>query len=95
MRTRLPELVELEHVIETGASQLSARVVCRVSVGTHTLPVYVITLGNPDPDIPAIGFFGGVHGLERIGASSSPFMSRRDGIPWGKGGGLYFHHGLG
>ena len=27
-----------------------------------------ITLGNPSLDVPAIGFFGGVHGLERIGA---------------------------
>jgi hypothetical protein len=27
-----------------------------------------ITLGNPDPQVPAVGFFGGVHGLERIGA---------------------------
>jgi hypothetical protein len=32
------------------------------------LPVYAIGLGNPSLDVPAIGFFGGVHGLERIGA---------------------------
>ncbi len=23
--------------------------------------------GNPSPDVPAVGFFGGIHGLERIG----------------------------
>jgi hypothetical protein len=68
MHARLPELVELEHLIEDGAAQLSTRVVHQVDVGTHSLPVYAITLGNPDPGIPAIGFFGGVHGLERIGA---------------------------
>jgi hypothetical protein len=32
------------------------------------LPVHAITLGNADPALPAAGFFGGVHGLERIGA---------------------------
>jgi hypothetical protein len=31
-------------------------------------PVHAITLGNPDPSLPAVGYFGGVHGLERIGA---------------------------
>jgi hypothetical protein len=29
--------------------------------------VYQLAMGNPDPKLPAIGFFGGVHGLERIG----------------------------
>ncbi len=33
------------------------------------LPVLTIALGNPDPSVPAVGFFGGVHGLERIGAA--------------------------
>jgi murein tripeptide amidase MpaA len=28
----------------------------------------VITLGNSDLRVPAVGYFGGVHGLERIGA---------------------------
>jgi hypothetical protein len=32
------------------------------------LPVYTIALGNPSPSVPAVGFFGGVHGLERIGS---------------------------
>jgi hypothetical protein len=30
-------------------------------------PVYAIALGGSGPDVPAVGFFGGVHGLERIG----------------------------
>ncbi len=67
--TKLPELIALERIIELGAGWLDARVACEVSVphgGTY--PVYVITLGNPSPDVPAVGYFGGVHGLERIGA---------------------------
>ena len=31
------------------------------------LPIHVLTLGNPAPGLPAIGYFAGVHGLERIG----------------------------
>lgn len=64
----LPELLELERLIEEGRPHLTARVVCDVNVGGHCLPVHAITLGNPSPKVPAVGFFGGVHGLERIGA---------------------------
>jgi len=41
---------------------------CKVHMGSHEFDVLSVTLGNPSPDAPAIGFFGGVHGLERIGA---------------------------
>lgn len=30
-------------------------------------PVYTIALGNPSPDVPALGFFGSIHDAERIG----------------------------
>ena len=64
----LPELAELERLIEEGRPHLDARVACEVRVGNQSLPVHAITLGNPSPKVPAVGFFGGVHGLERIGA---------------------------
>jgi hypothetical protein len=74
----LPELVELEQVIAAGGSALRREVVCEVDMSGDVaadaagsglrLPVLAITLGNPDPGVPAAGFFGGVHGLERIGA---------------------------
>lgn len=68
-RHPLPELQALEQLIERGRSHLQARVVHNVCVPAGPrLPVYAITLGNPDPDVPAVGYFGGVHGLERIGA---------------------------
>ncbi|MCX9156312.1 M14 family zinc carboxypeptidase [Niveibacterium sp. 24ML] len=60
--------IELERVIRQGAGQLDAQVLCEVASGRHRFPVYAISLGNPAPDAPAIGFFGGIHGLERIGA---------------------------
>jgi hypothetical protein len=65
----LQELVALERIIELGAGWLTTRVACEVCLPCGmTYPVYVITLGNPSLDTPAVGYFGGVHGLERIGA---------------------------
>jgi hypothetical protein len=65
----LPEITALERIIELGASHVQSRVVCRVEMPSGaTHPVYAVTLGNPDPALPAVGYFGGVHGLERIGA---------------------------
>lgn len=65
---RLPELVALERIIELGAGWLESRVVCDVKLpGGGSYPVHVITLGNPARELPAVGYFGGVHGLERIG----------------------------
>ncbi len=65
----MPELDALERIIELGAGWVNSRVVCRASVpGGGNYPVYAITLGNPDLQVPGVGYFGGVHGLERIGA---------------------------
>lgn len=63
----LPELRELENILELGGRHLDSSIACEVSAGNERFPVYQITLGNPDPKLPSIGFFGGVHGLERIG----------------------------
>lgn len=63
----LPELEELERVIALGGGDLRCDIACQVEHGGRRWPVHAITLGNPDPALPAVGFFGGVHGLERIG----------------------------
>jgi hypothetical protein len=64
----LPELREIDALIDAGRGLLTRQVQAEVVVGPHRLPVLSITLGNPDREVPGIGFFGGVHGLERIGA---------------------------
>lgn len=65
----LPELEALERILDLGAKHLSVQVVHQVTaLPGATLPIYAIGLGNPSLDVPAMGFFGGVHGLERIGA---------------------------
>lgn len=68
--SKIPELVELERIIELGAGKLETRVACEVKMPKgDSYPVHVIALGNPDPKVPTVGYFGGVHGLERIGAA--------------------------
>ncbi|MCF8155218.1 MAG: zinc carboxypeptidase [Rhodoferax sp.] len=67
--SHLPEIEALERIIDLGGPQLNVRVVHRVTpFAGADLPVYAISIGSPAPDAPAMGFFGGVHGLERIGA---------------------------
>jgi hypothetical protein len=69
MPSALPELDALERAIAAAPpGRLQARVVCTAAHGREALPVYAVTLGNPDPAVPGVGYFGGVHGLERIGA---------------------------
>ena len=67
----LPELTTLERLIDNAPSGLEVRHACEVTIKgasrDERLPVYALALGNPDPQVPAVGFFGGVHGLERIG----------------------------
>lgn len=63
----LPELTELERIVAEAAPHVDARVVCEVDAAGRRFPVYAIAMGNPSPDVPAVGFFGGFHGLERIG----------------------------
>jgi Zinc carboxypeptidase len=66
-RGELNELAELHRILEAGAAHLDVRTLCEVETGGRRFPVYAACLGSKSPDAPAVGFFGGVHGLERIG----------------------------
>src|SRR3954468_14440340 len=63
----LPELITLKRLIDEGGRHLEVGTSCTVAMDGRQFPVYTIALGNPSPDVPALGFFGGIHGLERIG----------------------------
>ena len=64
----LPELEELERVIALAGSGIEVAVVAKVRAQEgRTAPLYLVTLGNPAATA-AVGYFGGVHGLERIGS---------------------------
>lgn len=64
---QFPELDELERLIYRHESRLRVQVPVRVRHQRQRFPVYALELGSSDPAAPAIGFFGGVHGNERIG----------------------------
>jgi hypothetical protein len=62
------ELEEIDRIAAAAGIAFQAKTLCEIECGDLHLPLHAITLGNPDPEVPAIGIFGGVHGLERIGA---------------------------
>lgn len=64
----LPELHELQALSDLAGPAMATQLLCEVRVGPTRWPVHAYTLGRDDPTLPAVGFFGGVHGLERIGA---------------------------
>ncbi|WP_420996831.1 M14 family zinc carboxypeptidase [Cupriavidus sp. 30B13] len=61
------EMRQLEAILEAGAHRLDACQVGEVGAGRQRFPLYTASIGSADPRAPAIGFFAGIHGLERIG----------------------------
>lgn len=68
LRRSIPELYELELLIQQHAGRVSARTLAHVDQQGTCLPIYALELGSADPQAPALGFVGGVHGVERIGS---------------------------
>jgi hypothetical protein len=66
--TELPELLELQRLAQLAGPHMEQRLLCEVTAGEQRFPVHAFLLGSARKDAPAVGFFGGVHGLERIGA---------------------------
>jgi hypothetical protein len=64
----LSELEDLDRILEAGRDVLEVRTLCEVVFRGRRFPTQSICFGERSPDVPAIGFFGGVHGLERIGS---------------------------
>jgi hypothetical protein len=64
----LPELLELQALVDLAGPAMERRVLCSVDAGGERFEVQAFLLGSERSDVPAVGFFGGVHGLERIGA---------------------------
>jgi hypothetical protein len=66
-RPSFPEYDQLLALLELGAPWFRSKIACEVTVQGHSFAVHVASLGTDAPDAPAIGIFGGIHGLERIG----------------------------
>ena len=61
---------ELKTILRAGSVQFEIQAVCEVQtrrVPFQVFPVFTASFGSRDPQAPAVGFFGGLHGLERIG----------------------------
>ena len=61
------ELNTLEGIIEKLKDRADVEVINKVSYKDQQFPLYCVTLGSTEPDVPVLAFFGGVHGLEKIG----------------------------
>jgi Zinc carboxypeptidase len=61
------EFEDFKAILSAAGSRFRQRTLCEVQAGPHVFPLLTATIGSDDPEAPAIGFFGGVHGLERIG----------------------------
>ncbi|CAN7671526.1 DUF2817 domain-containing protein [Trinickia sp. LjRoot230] len=65
--TSFAEYEALKAVLDTASRRMAITVVGEVNTQGRAFAVHVATLGTADPLAPAIGFFAGIHGLERIG----------------------------
>ena len=57
----------LKAILGTGRAHFYTQIECDVQFGGVAFPVFTATIGSTNPLAPAVGFFGGIHGLERIG----------------------------
>lgn len=62
-----PELARLQQLILQHGRGVRADIVLDVEAGGRRWPVWCLEVGSTDLRAPAIGFFAGVHGMERIG----------------------------
>jgi len=65
---KFPELEHLQRIIDQFGDHAHVKVVERIRYKHLEFPIHCITLGSTKPDVPVLAFFGGVHGLEKIGS---------------------------
>jgi predicted deacylase len=62
-----PELIELEAIIEKLGDRAHVEIIDYIEYENYQFPIHCITLGSEQKNVPVIMYFGGVHGLEKIG----------------------------
>ncbi|MGZ8947135.1 MAG: zinc carboxypeptidase, partial [Methylococcaceae bacterium] len=65
---KFPKFEQLERIIERFGNKARTQVIERIHYKGREFPIHSITLGSTQPDAPVLAFFGGVHGLEKIGS---------------------------
>jgi Zinc carboxypeptidase len=63
----LPELQQLESIIQQNVNALRVEVLQTVALEQLQFPIYALSMGSTSTSAPCITFVGGIHGLERIG----------------------------
>ncbi len=58
---------DLKAILLAGSAHFEVRTVAEIHTAGPSFPLFTASMGSQDPMAPAIGFFGGIHGLERIG----------------------------
>lgn len=61
-------MTDLESLIEGFGGNARTRLVGEVKHKDKTYPLHSLSIGSADPKAPAVGFFAGAHGLEKIGS---------------------------
>ncbi|MGZ4959060.1 MAG: M14 family zinc carboxypeptidase [Methylomonas sp.] len=62
------ELTQLEDLIAQLGDRARVEVVDHVIYKDRDFPIYCIAMGSMRQDVPVLAYFGGVHGLEKIGS---------------------------
>jgi len=65
---KFAELEQLERIIEQLGDHAHTEVIEQISYKNKEFPIHCISIGSSRPDVPVLAFFGGVHGLEKIGS---------------------------
>jgi len=63
-----PELAQLETLIVDLDNHARVEVIDYAKYKEYAFPIYNIVMGSLRDDVPVLAFFGGVHGLEKIGS---------------------------
>ena len=65
---KFAELEQLERIIEQLGDHAHTEVIEQISYKNKEFPIHCISIGSSRPDVPVLAFFGGIHGLEKIGS---------------------------
>jgi Zinc carboxypeptidase len=65
---KFAELEQLERIIEQLGDKAHTEVIEQISYKNKTFPIHCVSIGSSRPDVPVLAFFGGIHGLEKIGS---------------------------
>lgn len=65
---KFPELNQLNRIIDHLGDKAETKILEKIRYKHHEFPIYSVSVGSKDPNAPVLAFFGGVHGLEKIGS---------------------------